>query len=175
MFDDNPADHLPLRVTCPPAAAGDDGLAQARRAALASAGASSDATFKLTRSGGLPAGLLPALRLALCADAGVLASPAAAAAAAAAGPLSPANEAAALTALSGRLTARLAGYRTTVEEDEATIASPDAGPRAKVAARLLRLEKLTLAAALDATRAAAAGAGVELGGGGEPPVAVRLE
>ena len=32
-------------------------------------------------------------------------------------------------------------YRTTAEEDEATIASSTAGPRQKVAARLLRIEK----------------------------------
>lgn len=32
-------------------------------------------------------------------------------------------------------------YRTTAEEDDATIASSSAGPRQKVAARLLRIEK----------------------------------
>lgn len=32
-------------------------------------------------------------------------------------------------------------YRTTGEEDDATIASSTAGPRQKVAARLLRIEK----------------------------------
>lgn len=32
-------------------------------------------------------------------------------------------------------------YRTTAEEDAATIASSTAGPRQKVAARLLRIEK----------------------------------
>lgn len=174
IFDDNPADALPLRVTCPPAAAGGDPLAAPRRAALAAAGASSDAEFKLTRGGGLPAGLLPALRLALCDDAAVLSSAGAAAAAAAAGPLSPANEAAALTALHARLAARRAGYRSTVAEDEAVIASPDAGPRPKVAARLLRLEKLILDDALAAVKAAAAAAGVACEGAAAP-VAVRVE
>ena len=132
-----------MRVTCPPAGvAGGDPLAAPRRAALAAAGASSDAEFKLTRGGGgLPVGLLPALRLALCDDGAVLGDATAAAAAATAGPLSPANEAAALTALHSRLSARRAAYRTSVAEDEGVIASSDAGPRAKVAARLLRLEK----------------------------------
>ena len=39
-------------------------------------------------------------------------------------------------------------YRTTAEEDEATIASLTAGPRQKVAARLLRIEKEILHGAL---------------------------
>ena len=39
-------------------------------------------------------------------------------------------------------------YRTTAEEDDATIASSTAGPRQKVAARLLRIEKEILHGAL---------------------------
>ena len=39
-------------------------------------------------------------------------------------------------------------YRTTAEEDEATITSSTAGPRQKVAARLLRIEKEILHGAL---------------------------
>ena len=129
----------------------------------------------MTRGGGgLPPGLLPALRLALCKDGAVLGGASAAAAAATAGPLSPANEAAALTTLHSRLSARQAGYKTSVAEDKAVIASSDAGPRAKVAARLLRLEKLTLEDALAATRAAATAAGVACEGVAAP-VAVRVE
>ena len=40
-----------------------------------------------------------------------------------------------------RLHAMPCRYRTTAEEDDATIASSSAGPRQKVAARLLRIEK----------------------------------
>lgn len=35
-------------------------------------------------------------------------------------------------------------YRTTKEEDDAVVADPTAGPREKVAARLLRIEKSIL-------------------------------
>ena len=45
-------------------------------------------------------------------------------------------------------------YRTTEDEDDATLASATAGPREKVAARLLRIEKRILngARALRASR-----------------------
>ncbi len=40
-------------------------------------------------------------------------------------------------------------YRTTIEQDEATIADPHSGARATVAARLVRIEKIILQQALD--------------------------
>ena len=43
----------------------------------------------------------------------------------------------------------LSRYRTTIEQDEATIADPHTGARATVAARLVRIEKIILQQALD--------------------------
>ncbi len=66
----------------------------------------------------------------------------------AAAPLDPANEEAVLGELSRCLRLRLAGYRTTIAEDDATVADPASGPRKTVAARLLRIEKAILGQAL---------------------------
>ena len=55
----------------------------------------------------------------------------------------------ALSLLSRRLRERLGRYRSTVEEDDAAIASGGLGARRLVATRLLRLEKLILVDALD--------------------------
>ena len=54
----------------------------------------------------------------------------------------------ALSLLSRRLRERLGRYRSTVEEDDAAIASGGLGARRLVATRLLRLEKLILVDAL---------------------------
>lgn len=48
---------------------------------------------------------------------------------------------------------RQSRYRTTIEEDEAIIADPAKGPRPTVAARLLKIEKGILAAAVAAAMA----------------------
>lgn len=172
--DANPADGVTLHVETPPVGA--DARAPRVRAALAAAGAASSADFKVSAAQPLPAGLLPYMRLALADEAALERGDAAAlAAAAAAGPLSPANEATAVGALARRLRERLAGYKTSVGEDEATLASPTAGPRQKVAARLLRLEKLALTAALDAVLVAGTAAGVGEGDAGAVGVGVRVE
>ena len=48
---------------------------------------------------------------------------------------------------------RLSRYRTTIEQDEATIADPSTGPRQTVAARLLKIEKGILQGCLAAVMA----------------------
>ena len=68
---------------------------------------------------------------------------------------------------------RQAAYRTTIEQDEATIADPAAGPRPTVAARLLRCEKQILAAALAAARALPGAAEAETRG--PLPTAIAME
>lgn len=68
---------------------------------------------------------------------------------------------------------RQAAYRTTIEQDEATIADPAAGPRPTVAARLLRCEKQILAAALAAARALPGAADAETRG--PLPTAIAME
>ena len=40
-------------------------------------------------------------------------------------------------------------YKTSIEEDDGVVADPSAGPRQKVAARLLRIEKSILSGALS--------------------------
>jgi len=136
-------------------------------ASTTSATYSTQHAFRLTRAAPLPADLLPYLRLALSPDPAAAARPDALEAAAAPGSLGPATEAAALGALTAYLQARLARYPTTVAQDDATVASEAAGPREKVAARLVRIEKGIWGGALAAVRAAAAaGSGAE-GGGGE--------
>ena len=87
-------------------------------------------------------------------------------------------------ALTRHLRRRLGAYGTSIEEDDAIVASEAAGPREKVAARLLRIEKRILGVALekveeaakasgvDVDSAAAAAAAAAAGGGGG--IAVRL-
>ena len=135
---------------------------------------------------------MPYLRLAFCRDEAFVAGadPLKAAAAGGGGesastsgssssapPLSPEVEAAALGALTRHLRKRLAAYGTTIEEDDAIVESEGSGPRQKVAARLLRIEKRILGAALAKAEEAARAAGVDVesavaaSGGG---IAVRL-
>lgn len=172
----------------------EDPLFAAKRAALQRGeGSATTATaFKLTAREPLPAGLVPYLRLAFCRDEAFVAGadPLKAAAAGGGGegaastsgsslPLGPEVEAAALGALTRHLRKRLAAYGTSIEEDDAIVESEASGPRQKVAARLLRIEKKILGAALAEAEGLAWAAGVDIessaaaaGGGGG--IAVRL-
>ena len=68
---------------------------------------------------------------------------------------------------------RQAAYRTTIEQDDATIADPSTGPRQTVAARLLRIEKQILAAALQAAMALPGAA--DAVARGPMPTAIKME
>ena len=184
----NPSDAESVTVTLPT----DDPLFAAKRAALQRGGSATTAAFKLTAKEPLPSGLIPYLRLAFCGDAAFVAGADPLKAAAGAGeastsssspspspPLGPEVEAAALGALTRHLRRRLAAYATTIADDDATVASESAGPREKVAARLLRIEKRILGAALASAEEASRAGGVDVesaaasaGGGGG--IAVRL-
>ncbi len=167
MVDDaNPYDKLPLQVTL----SSDDPLYPAKRARLGETELSTQQTFQL---GGptpdpLPPTLLPYLRLAY---ASTEAEVAAVQFGDAAAPINEANEARVMAQLTGVLQRRLAGYRTTIAEDDAVIADPTSGARPTVAARLLRKEKKILGGALamvmarpGAAEAIAAGAAAGSGG-----------
>ena len=149
-------------------------------------GSATTAAFKLTAKDPLPAGLVPYLRLAFCQDAAFVAGADPLKAAAAAGgaaegeastsspsssPLGLEVEAAALGALTRHLRRRLSAYGTTIAEDDATIASEGAGPREKVASRLLRIEKRILGAALSAAEGAARAGGVDVDSSSSPSAA----
>ena len=90
----------------------------------------------------------------------------------AAAPISPANEALVLSSLAAHLRQRLGRYRTSDEEDEAVIADAACGPRRQVAARLLRIEKGILRAALAQVLAMPGGA--EADAAGAPQTGVLL-
>eukprot|EP00887_Chlorella_sp_A99_P007961 scaffold12.g7961.t1 len=138
----NTFDRLPLAITIPSS----DSLYRLKRDRLAEAGLSTQQVFQLARRQPLPEQLLPYLRLVNAASeeeawrvvfgAG-------------AGPVSPANERLVLSQLIAHLRARLQQYRTTIAEDEATIADPASGPRATVAAKLVKIEKEILQQDLD--------------------------
>ncbi|AQK96938.1 hypothetical protein Zm00014a_041208 [Zea mays] len=66
-------------------------------------------------------------------------------------PVSPCTERAVLDQLGGYLESRLAGYPTTLNEDEAMLADGSLEPKQEVATRLVRLEKKMLHACLQAT------------------------
>uniref|UniRef100_A0A804NGC9 Rubisco LSMT substrate-binding domain-containing protein n=1 Tax=Zea mays TaxID=4577 RepID=A0A804NGC9_MAIZE len=66
-------------------------------------------------------------------------------------PVSPCTERAVLDQLVGYLESRLAGYPTTLDEDEAMLADGNLEPKKEVATRLVRLEKKMLHACLQAT------------------------
>lgn len=186
--ESNPSDAESVTVTLP----NDDPLFAAKRAALQRGSSATTASFKLTAREPLPAGLVPYLRLAFCRDEAFVAGADPLKAAAGEGeaaastsgsspsPLSlgPEVEAAALGALTRHLRRRLAAYGTTIEEDDAIVESEGSGPRQKVAARLLRIEKRILGAALAEAEGLARAAGVDVeeasaaaAGGG---IAVRL-
>ncbi|KAG2300505.1 hypothetical protein Bca52824_036977 [Brassica carinata] len=65
--------------------------------------------------------------------------------------MSPCMERAVLDQLTDYFMRRLAGYPTTLKEDDALLADPSLNPRKRVATRLVRLEKKMLAACLVAT------------------------
>ncbi|CAF2347476.1 unnamed protein product [Brassica napus] len=65
--------------------------------------------------------------------------------------MSPCMERAVLDQLADYFMRRLAGYPTTLKEDDALLADPSLNPRKRVATRLVRLEKKMLAACLVAT------------------------
>jgi len=169
--ESNPSDAESVTVTLPT----DDPLFAAKRAALQRGSSATTAAFKLTAKDPLPAGLVPYLRLAFCRDEGFVAGadPLKAAAGGEGGeastsssssssPLGPEVEAAALGALIHHLRKRLAAYGTSIAEDDAIVESESAGPREKVAARLLRIEKRILEAALEKAEAAARASGVDV-------------
>ena len=79
----------------------------------------------------------------------------------------------AIPQLVNQLQLRRSKYRTSIEEDEATMADPAAGPRPKVAARLLRGEKQILLAALAAAMALPGAA--DAAAAPAAPTAVKLE
>ncbi|KAL5797142.1 hypothetical protein ACOSQ2_001962 [Xanthoceras sorbifolium] len=66
-------------------------------------------------------------------------------------PVSPCMERAVLDQLSDYFKTRLAGYPTTLAEDEALLADSNLNPKKRVATRLVRLEKKMLNACLQAT------------------------
>ncbi|BDA45553.1 probable actin-histidine N-methyltransferase [Coccomyxa sp. Obi] len=143
VTDDNPHDKMALTVTLPHA----DPLFQAKRTVLQQHNLSTQQTFQLQRDKGLPEQLLPYLRLAHCTDADSLRK--ATLETCCSAPISPENERTVLHQLASHLQERLDRYRTSCEEDEAIISSSTAGPRQKVAARLLRIEKAILRGALE--------------------------
>jgi hypothetical protein len=157
--DDNPYDTLAVTAVIPQS----DPLLPEKRTLLGGAGLSTSQAFNMSAAAPLPPQLLPFLRVAFAATAAELASvrldvdDGAAAGGAA--------EARALRRLAAHLRARLAGYGSRApEEDDAVVANPASGPREVVAARLVRIEKRILGAALAAVlarpgaEAAAAGA-----------------
>ena len=141
--ESNPFDKLPLSVTIP----SNDPLYRLKRDRLAELGLSTQQVFQLSRRQPLPPQLLPYLRLTnsltreevWVVDFG-----------AGSGPVAAGNEREVLSQLIGHLRLRLAAYRTSIAEDEATIADPHSGPRQTAAARLVRIEKQILQQVLAA-------------------------
>ncbi|TYI54426.1 hypothetical protein E1A91_D11G074000v1 [Gossypium mustelinum] len=66
-------------------------------------------------------------------------------------PVSPCMERAVLAQLADYFNRRLAGYLTTLNEDESLLSDPNLNPRRRVATELVRLEKKILHACLQAT------------------------
>ncbi|MBA0559802.1 hypothetical protein Golob_016747 [Gossypium lobatum] len=66
-------------------------------------------------------------------------------------PVSPCMERAVLDQLADYFNRRLAGYLTTLNEDESLLSDPNLNPRRRVATELVRLEKKILHACLQAT------------------------
>ncbi|KAL0351111.1 UNVERIFIED_CONTAM: hypothetical protein Sradi_4260300 [Sesamum radiatum] len=66
-------------------------------------------------------------------------------------PVSSCMERAVLDQLAGYFVAKLAGYPTTLSEDETLLADPNLNPKKRVATQLVRLEKKILKACLQAT------------------------
>ncbi|KAK9834599.1 hypothetical protein WJX74_005523 [Apatococcus lobatus] len=134
--ENNPYDKLSMTVTIPH----QDPLFQQKRTMLQSHGLATMQKFELQRHKGLPPMLLPYLRLSYTSDPQLLQRPGFFNA----GPSSEYSEKLALAQLTDYLQQRLSRYCTSVAEDNAVVNDPDAGPREKVAARLLRIEKTIL-------------------------------
>lgn len=147
--------HVPLWIggnrslpTCPAVIIpSDDPFYREKRARLAENELSTQHTFQLSAATPLPPQLLPFLRLTFASTADemwkVQFAPGTAA------PISVANENRVLAQLTTHLKRRMAGYKTTVTEDEAIIADPTVRPRQTVAAKLVRIEKLILQGAMQ--------------------------
>lgn len=125
----------------------DDPLYREKRARLAENDLSTQQTFQLSaiETNPLPENLLPYLRMCYATSEEELW---AVEFSSNAHPVSPINEAQVLANLHDHLTQRLSAYRTSIEEDEAVLASNQIGPREAVATRLLRIEKIILKNAL---------------------------
>lgn len=142
--DKNPFDKIPLGIVIP----SDDPLYRQKRARLAEQDLSTQQTFQLSAAGPnpLPPQIVPYLRLTFASTEEELWAVQFGDNSAA---VSQANEAKVLGQLAGYLQRKLAGYKTTIEQDRAIIEDPTAGPRQTVAARLLRIEKRILLDALQ--------------------------
>jgi len=139
--EDNPHDKMSLEVTIPQA----DPLFQLKRRLLQQHNLATQQVFQLQRNQPLPKQLLDYCRFAHCIDEESLQR----AAEFGDQTVSDDNELTVLQQLIGHLQGKLRRYKTSMEEDVAVIEDPKAGPREKVAARLLRIEKFILQEALD--------------------------
>jgi hypothetical protein len=167
--DDNPYDTLAVTAVIPQS----DPLLPEKRTLLGGAGLSTSQAFQMSAAAPLPPQLLPFLRVAFAATPAELAGVRLDAGDGAAAGAGDAAEARALGRLAAHLRARLAGYGGRApEEDDAVVADPASGPREVVAARLVRIEKRILGAALaevlarPGAAAAATGAEDAPGAGG---------
>lgn len=142
--EQNPNDKMTITATI----SNSDPLFPQKRMLLQQHNMSSQHTFQLQRCHDLPPTLLPYLRLAHCDSKEELKKHAAAFTTGSL-PLAEDQEAQVLQNLTSCIQRRLNRYRTTKEEDDAVVADPTAGPREKVASRLLRIEKSILTGALN--------------------------
>lgn len=140
--EQNPNDKMTITATIP----NNDPLFPQKRYLLQQHNMSSQQSFQLQRHHDLPPNLLPYLRLGHCTSSDELKQHGAFSQNSAA--LPPHQEAQVLQNLASCLQQRLQRYRTSQEEDDAVVVDPRAGPREKVAARLLRIEKSILSGAL---------------------------
>lgn len=141
--EQNPNDKMTITATIP----NNDPLFPQKRYLLQQHNMATQQSFQLLRCQDLPPNLLPYLRLGHCSSAEELKQHGAFSQSSA--PLPPQHEAQVLQNLASCLQQRLQRYKTSKQEDDAVVVDPRAGPREKVAARLLRIEKSILSGALD--------------------------
>lgn len=141
--EQNPNDKMTITATIP----NSDPLFAQKRQLLQHHDMASQQSFQLQRHHDLPPNLLPFLRLGHCSSTEGLRQHGAFSQTS--DPLPPEEEAQVLQNLASCLQQRLQRYQTSREEDDAVVADPSAGPRQKVAARLLRIEKSILSGALE--------------------------
>lgn len=139
--ENNPYDWLQVAATIP----NTDPLFSAKRAILLEHGLATQQFFRLQRGKPVPATLLPYMRLAYEEDRDLLSK---IEFTEGAEPVDLPIEAKILHHVASILQGKLDNYRTTIEQDEETIAS-SSNPREVVAAKLLRIEKEILNSALD--------------------------